>query len=491
MRPPAVAILSALLVASLLAGCLAQGPDDLAPDAVVCPSAPDGCDHPTLREAIDAAPEDGTVQVLAGTYRETVTVDRPVHLVAGDGAVLDGDDVRDHGIVVEADGVTVEGFEMTGYTSAAVRVTGDDARILGNGFTDNEVGVAVDRAGGVRVADNRFADGFLGLNASHAHGLEVEGNVFRDHAGPPGVVGGGTGGFFYYTVASTVRDNVFTGNGGGGFVQSNAQPEGSDRDPTNRFDGNRFEDNDQFGLALWGSVGNVVVGNAFADNEGPGLWLWGAMETDVRRNEITGNAMRGIHLYQGAQNTTMADNEIAGNEEGGVFLDFALEGSGDNLSGDNVVRDNRIAHNGGPGVQGRPTARDAFGGNVFRGNDGPAIQLDTAVRGSEIHDNDLGDDGVIEVTLNGSTMPPTSLDPPVESLEMNLTASASGTFDVETEVPENLEGLRFEVHRDGETVLSEEPGTFDLGIEPGLHTFAVEADVPVPTTQWTVTLRIR
>lgn len=489
MRSPS-AISSALLVAILLAGCLAQGPGELAPDAVVCPPAPDGCDHPTLREAIDAAPEGGTVQVLAGTYRETVTVDRPVHLVARDGAVLDGGDARDHGIVVEADGVTVEGFEMTGYTSAAVRVTGDDARILDNAFTDNEVGVAIDRAGGVRVADNRFAQGFVGLNASNAHDLAVEGNVFRDHAGPPDVVGG-MGGFFYYTVASTVRDNVFTDNEGGGFVQSNAQPDGSSLDPANRLEGNLFEDNDEFGLALWGSVGNVVVDNAFADNEGPGLWLWGAMETTVRRNTVTGNAMRGIHLYQGAQNTTMADNEIVGNEEGGVFLDFALEGSGDNLSGDNVVRGNRVADNGGPGVQASPTARDAFVDNVFRRNDGPAIQLDTAVRGSEIHDNDLGDDGTIEVTLHGSTMPSTSPDPPVESLDMKLTASASGSFDVETEMPGNLEGLRFEVRRDGETVLSEEPGTFDLGVEPGLHTFAVEADVPFPTTQWTVTFRIR
>lgn len=460
------------------------------PDVIVCP---DGCDHATIQDGVDAAPEGGVVQVLAGTYAETVTVDKRLTLLGGPDVVLDGQGDRESGFILNAAGTTLSGFTVLDHTDIGVMVTGDDVILEDNTLTDNSMGIEIQEAAGTQVIDNHVADGSFGLNAEYAHDVQISGNTFTGHAGGEGF-GAGVAVFFYFTVQSEIRDNIFITNEGGGFIQSNAEPEGSDLDPAVVISGNRFEENGGTAVEIDGGDGTQVLDNVIKDNLGSGILLWGSKWSDVRDNQITGNGGWGVHLFEGSDNNTFTHNEVTHNGEGGAFLDFAFEGT----DGHNVVTENQIIENGGPGILGVPTASDRFTDNVIRDNAGPAVQFGLAVRDSLLEGNDLGEDGIIEVSLagsmNGHHVPEGAPLPggtkPTESLDLQMTAVASGTFTLDSFDPLALQEVTFEVHRDGEPVLSTVPGPFTFDVEPGRYTFSVDAPLALPGNSWQVDFEI-
>ena len=86
----------------------------LAAVVIACSGSSPGRSYETIAEAVAAAPTGGTVRIPAGNYVESITIDRPMTLVAEPGGVhLTGR------IVVDASGVTVEGFTIQADGTAA------------------------------------------------------------------------------------------------------------------------------------------------------------------------------------------------------------------------------------------------------------------------------------------------------------------------------------------------------------------------------------
>lgn len=163
-----------------------------------------GADYTTIQAAVDAASPGDTIQVAPGTYEESVIVDKPLTLVGdpGDGAAGAGDDApvvangpEMYGFKVTGgpDGTTITGFDVRGYSDAAVTVnlrTGNtlaDFELSHNDFSDNEVefelfGPSDVTLDGVDVTSNRFVDsGGMEVDDAGVDGLTVTGFTFADN----------------------------------------------------------------------------------------------------------------------------------------------------------------------------------------------------------------------------------------------------------------------------------------------------------------------
>lgn len=108
-----------------------------------------------LAEALAAAPDGATIELLPGVQRGQWVIDRTITLRGRHGAILDGDGAGTL-LTIAAPGVTISGLtiENSGrsllHDDAAILVTADDARIEGNRLHDIHHAVYV-RDGAARV----------------------------------------------------------------------------------------------------------------------------------------------------------------------------------------------------------------------------------------------------------------------------------------------------------------------------------------------------
>jgi nitrous oxidase accessory protein NosD len=286
-----------IIVALALAAPLAPG----AAAASATPMA--GCGG-SLQGLIDAAPAGSTLVVPACTYRESVTIDKPL-TVDGAGAVIDGRDttgevVRATWMVIAASDVTVSGFTMR--------------------YADNPPQTGALRfASGANHGTIRDCD--LGFAAGADVGLDgTDDSVIEDCAihdgGQLGVHAGGGDG---YGRSNVVRDDRIYHNNTAGY-----DPEW-----------------EAGGLKATVQTGMVLAGNTVYDNHGPGLWCdIYCQDLTVQDNHVYGNTHAGImvEVSTGAEITGNAvwDNGW-GKDIWGWGAGILLSSSGGDHVADNVV----------------------------------------------------------------------------------------------------------------------------------------------------------
>lgn len=135
-------------------------------------------DEATIQEAVDAAGQGDTISVAAGTYGERVVVDTSALTIQGPNAThgdstTRGDEATvgqsDGAFVLDADEITVDGFEITNATAAysdnnrgAITTAGDASgyTIRNNVIRDNDLGILLrgDGSRSITVADNLVTD---------------------------------------------------------------------------------------------------------------------------------------------------------------------------------------------------------------------------------------------------------------------------------------------------------------------------------------------
>lgn len=135
----------------VLAGVLswvntAAAADRLVDEALV-PCTKDGVPvHPTIGAAVAAAAPGETIVVCPGTYSEHVTVDKADLTLQAKGRVnLVGPGTPGPGFRVTASGVTIRGFDISGYVGGpfdcGVEATGADVHIHKNRAHGNKFGI--------------------------------------------------------------------------------------------------------------------------------------------------------------------------------------------------------------------------------------------------------------------------------------------------------------------------------------------------------------
>jgi parallel beta helix pectate lyase-like protein/uncharacterized protein DUF1565 len=96
----------------------------------------------TFAKAVSVLAAGDTLQVLAGTYTETLTLSTPGTetapiTVIGDGAVLNMQGVKQNGITISGSYINVSGFEVSGATDFGILVTGRRVTVENNNVHDN------------------------------------------------------------------------------------------------------------------------------------------------------------------------------------------------------------------------------------------------------------------------------------------------------------------------------------------------------------------
>jgi len=148
-----------------------------------------GCDFARITDAIDEASPGDTLQVQSGIYKENVNVSKPLTLLGED--TSSGMPVVDSGengsaIALFADGITVDGFNVTDSLGsgveilAGIEVNSNNNIIRNNLAFNNENGILIYGANN-SVQGNNVSNNIYGIRARSADNNSITKNILRNN----------------------------------------------------------------------------------------------------------------------------------------------------------------------------------------------------------------------------------------------------------------------------------------------------------------------
>ncbi len=315
-----------------------------APDIVV-PSQQAATIHAALAQVSDVN-HDGTVVVAVkpGLYHENIAINGPV-LLQGDGAgttIVQGDGTASV-LSITAAGASVQGITALGGTAgftvagpsgmlidvrawrnlhAGVSISGSDTELWRSQAVENGGdGVLVSGATAAVCADSDLADnGGAGINVSTASNGLVDNNRLSGNAGGGVSMTAATG--------TTVTDNASVQNigaattatgggasgGGGGTDAAGSAGIALSSSQNNQVLNNLSALNDDDGLDLDTTGGNLISGNIIDTNHGYGMFVRRSTNDDFAATAGT--------------QTPPGDNTVSNNRKGDVFISTQGGGGG-------------------------------------------------------------------------------------------------------------------------------------------------------------------
>lgn len=213
--------------------------------------------YASLQAAIGAAAPGATVQVSAGTYEESIFIDKPLYLLADEGTQVFLNPSSRQSLATllinSAGGVRIEGFLISG-DGIVVRNSVDVFIEENEVFESRSHGIYVVNAR-VNVEHNVIRDNALrGVLFTYALDGLIEGNAISGNK-----TDSGAGISLARSTSVRIRHNTISQNLEGiAFMAGNVNIE---------IVGNRIQDNLDYGLALWLFEDPAIVLGLCSDNE--------------------------------------------------------------------------------------------------------------------------------------------------------------------------------------------------------------------------------
>ena len=385
----------------------------------------------TIQEGVDNVAEGGTVDVAAGTYDGSLTINKPLSLI-GPGidvapATISAD--CDYVLTIAASDVNVQGLYFSQndefgeycYSYPVIRV---------NGFYDPDLGQDVDVTN-VTITENDIAGGYRGINLRYdSLRSTINNNIIHDNNA--GIKIGSSkdntiSGNDIYTNDNGIQ---FEGGGGDGDVSGNALTSNNIHDNTNygvsiydvtfnelNITNNNITNNgveeSYFGIYLYniGESHLKINSNNISENTGTGISFDSyATNVEVTNNNINNNGDKGIYFDQIANSAdwlVIGSNEIRDNDDVGIYLDY-ITNSNVNISKNDITGNGRLDGEYYGEVYGiyiysaDETSQVEIDSNNISENSGPGIYLDqgegTGVTNVDIINNYLMDNNKFEYT---------------------------------------------------------------------------------------------
>jgi hypothetical protein len=293
-------------------------------------------DRPTIQAAVEAAQKGDLVLIAPGTYHEAIVVQRAGITVRGmdrNTVILDGENRKQNGIIVAADGVVVENLTVHGYNGSGVYVYG--------GYSPEGVdptktfGVGNDVIKGYRVSYvTTYNNGLYGIYAFGSRGGQIDHSYASGHPDSGIYVG-------QCKPCNAVVTDVLAEGNAIGYEGTNAS--GGVYIVNSTFRGNRIgmTPNSQKMEKLTPQTETFIAGNVVTDNANPtspeqakggfgeGIIIGGGTKNVVVRNRVSGNKVAGI-LVNSFGDFPPENNRVEGNvlSDNGVDLHYDVPASG-------------------------------------------------------------------------------------------------------------------------------------------------------------------
>ncbi|MGI6097000.1 MAG: right-handed parallel beta-helix repeat-containing protein, partial [Dethiobacteria bacterium] len=336
----------------------------------------------TIQEGINEVAAGGMVKVKAGTYTESVTVNKALTLESVDGAEdttidADGEDIA---IKITADGVTVDGFTVTGanssYEGAVFLDRVEDCTIKNNTVKDNErSGIYMKQADNNTIEDNTISGNTLGIHLERASQTgkscnhnTIKGNTIENNSST-GISLNTSYGQVNAATGNEFLDNTIIGNGNYGFnIQGGVWV-------ANTIEGNTISGHQQYGIHNnGGAQNNTIKGNTIDDNNRGGYSGAGIQSGDgiCLKNHDSFN----FDETRATFGNTIESNTITNHWNGINLAGSTWFGNGDYWHYENTIKDNTISSNNGNGIVVKASINNLIEGNTITGNSRNGISFE-------------------------------------------------------------------------------------------------------------------
>lgn len=279
----------------------------------------------SIGQALQTAPPGATLRIVAGTYRESITLDKPVSLVAqGDVQISPPGDwcMR----VTAANGVVVQGLKFQAKPGTCLRI-GPGSATLDNVQVGGSPTIGAVLEGAATV--NRLV-----VEGAAQYGLVIASDSTATVRGAT-VRSSGVAGILVHERASPeIADSIVTDSRGSGIVvAAEARP---------RINGNKFE------------------GSAFAAIE-----VIDRAQPEVRKNQITGGKQAGVFVHGNAAGT-FEENQISKTALSGIVVE----------GGEPLFRGNHVSEAGEHGIYVSGAAKPKLEQNTVTRSSGHGLAAD-------------------------------------------------------------------------------------------------------------------
>ncbi|MBW9221435.1 right-handed parallel beta-helix repeat-containing protein [Methanothermococcus sp. SCGC AD-155-C09] len=259
-------------------------------------------DYKTIQEAIDAANPGNVIFVRDGVYYENLVIDKSITLRSENGpenCIIDGNNSGDV-IVINADGVTIEGFTVRGdyWPDTGIKVKSNNNTIKNNNISNNWRGIDLDKSSNNSITNNNISDNYYGINMDKSSNNRITNNdildnhysIYLDESSNNSITNNNISKNnddsirLYKSNNNSIVDNNVSNNRNGIVLR---------RSNNNTIIGNNILNNNQSGISLEYSSNNVINSNTFINNS---IFIEG-WKLDHWTHIIENNIVNGKPLY--------------------------------------------------------------------------------------------------------------------------------------------------------------------------------------------------
>jgi parallel beta-helix repeat protein len=310
-----------------------------------------GGDAATIADALARARDGALIRVGPGTYRESLRIERPVDLLALEGATPVVAPESGPCVLVTSQTGLIAGLELHGAPAAGEAAPAPCVVLAGGAVTlerNRIVGGAgpgiLIRDGGDPVVQGNRLEG-AGLVVSGGGRGTITGNSIVDAPGASVVVRGGAD--------PSLGDNVIEGGGGVVFVEG----------ASGSFIGNRLLGSTATGIQITTGASPRIMDNTIEQAKEAGIFVYDGGSGRIERNTITGSGLSGV-VIDGGGAPEVVGNTIRDNAEHGILV---VE------RGRALLERNEITTNKRHGIALGAESEVELPGNRLVGNDEPQL----------------------------------------------------------------------------------------------------------------------
>lgn len=374
------ALVASGLLLSLVGGCSSGGSARAqTQNFCVNPTGSNGC-FSTISAAVAAASPGQLITVEAGTYKEMVSITKPLD--------LEGSDVPNAPSIIDASGLA-HGIYIAGVTTGPTTVRYFEVEDA------NREGILAENSTQVTLAYNLVESNDKALDTSlFVQGTCPTGKICCPNAFPMDQDDCGEGLHLRGVMQSTVMHNEVTGNAGGILLTDETGPNAYNLIAYNASQNNVPD----CGITL---PSHALCGAGSNDSAGCvggpqiGKPANGVFSNIVSGNLSQGNGAAGVGIFTPTPGTTAHSNLVQGNllednAQGGVVLHS--HAAGQDLNDNNIVGNLVVGNGTDPGVTTVPAGIIVFadGSATNNGNPAPAAPL----TGINIEHNAISDESI-------------------------------------------------------------------------------------------------